>query len=75
MTIIGSKRPRRVKVPLRLRNAIGALELAGTKLSNIAWNLAHVQQPHTLTAGEVTNMNACWQEWDCAARDVSKLIK
>jgi hypothetical protein len=64
-------KPRRVKVPHRLWKAIGEVELAGLKMSNVCYNLA---QHSSLDADTRKIIDECRKEWDAASRALSALL-
>jgi hypothetical protein len=65
--------PNKVKAPPRLWKAIGAVELAGQRLSNIAYNLAQ-HKGTVLTAEECATMDETRREWDEAHVKLSQLL-
>lgn len=66
--------PTKVKVPPRLWKAIGSLELAGMKLSNIAFNLSQCPGK-VLTQEYCDSMKESQREWDAAQSEISRLLK
>ena len=74
MTLIGKKKPRKVKVPPRLWESINAVEIAGVRLSNLAFNLS--QCPTRVPNPEDRLwMQDSYKEWDVAARKLAELLK
>jgi hypothetical protein len=67
------RRTPRVKVPPRLWKAIGAVEIAGIKLSNIAFNLSQGSSPLDQRSKQV--MTESQMEWDEAQRHLAKLLR
>lgn len=66
--------PRKIKIAKRLWDAIGEVEIAGMKLSNIAFNLGQ-QKDHVLTDRDRECMDESRKEWDAAERKLSALLK
>jgi uncharacterized protein YhdP len=75
VTTASKTKPRRVKLPPRLKVQMDALQIAGNQLSNIAFNLAHSKPgEHTLNANEIRIFDECRRAWDEALTRLHVLV-